>query len=723
MPIPLEDLEKNFVVALPDETIGALLVRLPADHNERANTYVVQPVGDGRYVVVRWLEVEQIATAMKQDIRGMQLSSLAGLPQPIGAVEQSSMGGEAARRKRDTQPGRRLVVLADGKVIGLLVLRTHGSENLPPDPFSARRDTPSGGVLGVDDEELSAPPPSRGLEQLVEPIRPAPLPAGPAAQPEVDNRVINAWIDSLAKDEPLELGQTYDLKFNVDLPRADARATAGGIGALMQTTPPDQEKIEIQVVLDTDDFTVYGAADGTLVVPRVGKSKNTVTFSVEPKKNGPCTIKALFMVNNRVFQRMTITLQVGAVAANATAQSTTSSGLTLGSALARTPSQQHMLNLMIIKKDAGYQFIVQNGGMFRAFLNLSEAQIADLITRAREVLKQIVYTTVNGQYAYQGEDTNIPAAVHAASLKELAKLGYFLYQKVFYAPGNAADAQRMGSLLRELSQKEQLHIGIIPERFVFPWALLYDRDPLDLNNVDPEGFWGFKHIVEYLPEFSSPTTINFNPEIVVSDKLGIGFVFNTTIDTQLSRPIVKTQRDFLQALPGVTVSEHPNVQDLYDLLNNADAPTQLLYFYCHAVSNIPGEKGGVDSSRVILSDGPVPLDELNIYAPTNRPPLKQAPLVFLNACQSAELSPYLYDGLVPYLITRGARGVLGTEVDTPALFAAEFAQEFLKRFVAGGQTLGELLLDMRRSYLTQKNNVMGLLYALYSSGEVVVQRG
>ena len=62
-------------------------------------------------------------------------------------------------------------------------------------------------------------------------------------------------------------------------------------------------------------------------------------------------------------------------------------------------------------------------------------------------------------------------------------------------------------------------------------------------------------------------------------------------------------------------------------------------------------------------------------------------------------------------------------VDTPALFAAEFAQEFLKRFIAGGQTLGELLLDMRRSYLTQKNNVMGLLYALYSSGEVVVQRG
>ena len=78
---------------------------------------------------------------------------------------------------------------------------------------------------------------------------------------------------------------------------------------------------------------------------------------------------------------------------------------------------------------------------------------------------------------------------------------------------------------------------------------------------------------------------------------------------------------------------------------------------------------------------------------------------------------------MPYLIAKGARGVLGTEVDTPALFAAEFAQEFLKRFVAGGQALGGLLLDMRREYLAGKNNVMGLVYALYSSGDIIVHRG
>jgi hypothetical protein len=77
---------------------------------------------------------------------------------------------------------------------------------------------------------------------------------------------------------------------------------------------------------------------------------------------------------------------------------------------------------------------------------------------------------------------------------------------------------------------------------------------------------------------------------------------------------------------------------------------------------------------------------------------------------------------MPYFIGRGARGMIGTEVETPALFAAEFAKEFIKRFAAGGITLGELLRDMRVEYLEQKNNIMGLVYALYSSGEVVVKR-
>lgn len=704
MPIPSEDLYKNYIVATLDTIAESLLPRLPSNRVDRMYHFVVVPVGDSRYYAILWKDIEELAS--RRNIRSMPISALQELLVSVEAVEQNSMGEKAAREIRDLQPGKRLVVLSQGSVIGLLCERFLSSDpTAGDDPFSFSVET-----FPMETNGATEKPQTLSVEE-------------PTATKPSDQRVINAWIADMSKDEPLQLGSTYELKLNVDRPREDSLVTAGGIEDVLRQLPAEQQQVEILVVLESDDFTIYGSDQQTLIVPREGKSKNTVTFTIEPKKQGPGVVKALFITNNRVFQKMTITLQVGALLPQTLAWESQASGMTMGSVMAQParPAGQ-AVNLVIIKREAGYQFIVQSTGVARAFLNLSETQIAELILKAREDLKNIVYTIKDGKYVYQSEDTAIPTDIHVASLKTLARLGYFLYQKLFYAPGNGPDAHAMGELLRSLSQQNQLHVEIVAERFIFPWALLYDRDPLDLDSVDPQGFWGFKHIVEYMPEFSSATPVNFTPNIQVSDKLGIGFVFNTTIDNQLSKAVVKAQREFLPTLPNVSVTEYPNTTDLYNLLKNPDTPAQLLYFYCHAVSNLPGDKGGVGGSKMLLSDGAVQLDELNIYAPTNRAPLKNAPLVFLNACQSAELSPYLYDGLVPYLVSRGARGVIGTEVDTPALFAAEFAQEFLRRFTSGGLSLGELLLAMRREYLTQKNNVMGLVYALYSSGDIIVQR-
>jgi hypothetical protein len=155
----------------------------------------------------------------------------------------------------------------------------------------------------------------------------------------------------------------------------------------------------------------------------------------------------------------------------------------------------------------------------------------------------------------------------------------------------------------------------------------------------------------------------------------------------------------------------------------------VLYFYCHAVSRQPNEQDkanntglvGTDYSTVSVNGEAISL--LDLKTKTARAPkLTAAPLVFLNACQSAELSPYLYDGLVPYLVARGARGVLGTEVDTPVYFAKEFALAFLAAFCKGEQPVGELLRDMRRKYRDENHNILGLIYALYASGDTIVTR-
>ena len=100
--------------------------------------------------------------------------------------------------------------------------------------------------------------------------------------------------------------------------------------------------------------------------------------------------------------------------------------------------------------------------------------------------------------------------------------------------------------------------------------------------------------------------------------------------------------------------------------------------------------------------------------------LRGQPLVFINACESAELSPAFYDGFVPYFMAKGARGVIGTQCKTPALFAAKWAERFFDRFL-GGEALGDAFLGLRREFLGQHGNPLGLLYAVHCDGDTRIE--
>jgi hypothetical protein len=714
MPIPQEDINTNWIWVSSNETVGQVQAKLSADRRVRAYQYIVFASRDGNYIVARWLEIEQLAAASGQDIRGTPIGMLKGLPASVIGIEQNSMGLSAAVEERDAQPGKRLVVLSNGQPIGLLTRETLSGDALPPDPFATVPRRPA--VLGIEDGPAV-------------PKAPVPLPpaaaanTAPAPGPAVDTRVINTWFDGVEPNKPLQVRKPYELKFNVGQKRADAVTSVGGIGRFAAEVAGDQEQVTLLVVLDAGDFTLYGVDSLEIVLPVAMNepSKNTVTFTVEAKKEGQNKLNAIFYVNGKLFQKVEWTIQVGGqVPEGETAMRAAATGLTMASATTQPiHTYGQPVNVMILAKDAGYQVIVQGGGVARAFLKISAEEIAGWLKYARGVLHDIVHLQdANGNFLYQDANTTIAPDIHTSSLKKLAEAGLFLYDELFY--GNSGpDARAMGDLLKELSRKRQLQVQIVAERFFFPWSLLYDGD--DPDNPDPKQFWGFKHIIEYMPEFSVSTLVNFIPTIKVGDTLDMAFVCNNGIDTQFGAPIVQGQRDAFNALPGVSVKDYANTQDFINLMKDPNAPP-LIYFYCHAVSKFPDEDGGVDDSKIALTDTKIALRELKIKARTSLPVLTNAPLVFLNACESAELSPYLYDGLMPYMIARGVRGMIGTEVETPALFAAEFAKDFIRRFAAGGQPLGELLLDMRREYLEQKNNVMGLVYALYSSGDVVVER-
>jgi hypothetical protein len=316
-------------------------------------------------------------------------------------------------------------------------------------------------------------------------------------QPAADNRVFNSWIDGQDATQALQLGQSYELCFNVDSPKAGATTVSFDAAKAFQGLPPDVQQVEITIAVDSDDFNIIGDDQQKLIVPRTGKSKNTARFTIEPKQNGAGTVHAVFIANNRIFQKMTVSLQVGSLAAGTTAWASDARGLAMSGVTVMPPSREQVLNLVIERKDAGYTAKLIGGAQARAFLNISDTKVAELILRARDTLKNIVYLrNPANQFVYQAADTNVAPDIHAQSLQTLAKLGFYLYQELFFAPGNGVDAQNLGKLLRQISQQSQLRISVIAERFIFPWALLYDREKIDTSSIDPQGFWGFKHSIE-----------------------------------------------------------------------------------------------------------------------------------------------------------------------------------------------------------------------------------
>jgi len=130
------------------------------------------------------------------------------------------------------------------------------------------------------------------------------------------------------------------------------------------------------------------------------------------------------------------------------------------------------------------------------------------------------------------------------------------------------------------------------------------------------------------------------------------------------------------------------------------------------------DPGGPNASSLVL-DAPLTLGDLSLDAPTNIQ-LAGNPLVFINACESGKMSPTFYDGFVPYFMAKGARGVVGTECETPAMFAAVWAHRFFERFL-DGEALGDAFLNLRREFLEEHGNPLGLMYAVHCDGDTQIQ--
>jgi hypothetical protein len=281
----------------------------------------------------------------------------------------------------------------------------------------------------------------------------------------------------------------------------------------------------------------------------------------------------------------------------------------------------------------------------------------------------------------------------------------------------------MGNWLRKVTMgaRKPLTIQIVAEAAPIPWPLLYMGDASSKAKLDWDYFLGMRHVIEQLPMVND---LPYGDGSIPSDKpeLHVSINFNSKIDVQMHADFVGRQQKFwtdaVAARTRMKVTGRTMRDELMAALGDAETDDQIFYFYGHAVAAGLGTPGGPDASHLVLTDAKLSLGDLNLDAPTTVQ-MRGNPLVFINACESAQMSPLFYDGFVPYFMAKGARGVIGTECKTPAIFAAEWAQRFFTRFL-DGESLGDLFLALRREFLEKNGNPLGLLYAVHCDGDTQI---
>lgn len=569
-----------------------------------------------------------------------------------------------------------------------------------------------------DDTRGTSFPGWGGVASSVPPIAAPASPPHAAGEGSRDQplRYVTAEIEDREPTKPLVPEHWYTLSFGIDLQASDAAIAAVPLADIPFAAGEDS--ILVSVELSSNDFSI-AVKMLPLRIERSGASSTRARFGISPVRKGKSVIQATLHKDGNFIQALELTFDV---AAQAAAQvKIVGSGRPISAADGMRP---RVVTLRINPRDDYYECEVLGCANSRARLEITADYLASEIKLARQALLNVV-TLRKGNVSPFQKAVSIGKDENAKALEQLAAAGARLYRKLFFAPGAGVDSIALGELLRKLFLEgdEVLDMQVAAEKLPVPWSLLYLDTSDGTAPLSWDNFLGFRHIVEQIPlQNSDPVR---TPVITSSPALALGTQLNTRIDTDFNVTLVADQVKFWSdpavAKSGIRVSQRSSRKEVFEALCDAGLPDQILYFYCHAVSYDLTEKLGPGSSKLTFTDGEITLDQLQTFAPITRR-MSGRPLVFINACESAELSAQFYDGFVPYFIARGARGVMGTECNVPALFAADWAREFFKMFL-NGRSLGEVVYKLRKKYLDEQANPLGLLYAVYCDPNTQIKPG
>jgi hypothetical protein len=335
-------------------------------------------------------------------------------------------------------------------------------------------------------------------------------------------------------------------------------------------------------------------------------------------------------------------------------------------------------------------------------------------------------------------------------LRQLAPIGSDLYTKFF------VQAKALVRALDERDDDPVVHISRpTTSSFTFPWSFLYDisldssidvaklqvcplvqewngKNPLvegeprrcpesratdhSENLLCPFGFWGFRYGIEVLTMTKNPVPeIPVLPSATVAVAKTLYDIDNSVLDTHIQ----VLRNEFESAFPTCKVKDEATKAAIRTLVAT-DIP--LIYFYCHGEPYRGNVYLGVGKREYIT-----PKDFVNWVNTSWKKERRIVwdrvrPLVFINACQSLDITPESLLGyLESFVGAGGAAGVIGTEVKVAKQLAMEAAEVFFHTLIQPDMTAERAMHALRMHFL-RLGNLFGLLYTPYCWADLALVR-
>ena len=521
---------------------------------------------------------------------------------------------------------------------------------------------------------------SRGIP----PAQPKPAEAPPAT------RFFNAGFfakdsdEPIPTDQPLSLDRAWRLGVNIGAPWGPGQLDDGKFDEILAGAFAAKETIELVVAVRSRSVGVEPQMQ-TLTIARRGDSA-VVFFDLTFGRAARHALNIdLFYMGHLIKSRRIEVEVVKKVGITPPAgRKPQDSWLLFSRAEVLTPQQmaplvKHPRRLTITVQHEDNEtrlcfYDLMNGLIGEQPLPIADASLTTLLNRTRAVLQTVV--------GYYGNRVGGDLEELRLNLWQLASAGFELYRvllKGVYDPDSAGPGEK--PIMLNLEPGQTIQVAPLSNLAGVPWELLYDQkieryrkeqpnrvqlcpdfmthapdacpNAEDPKIVCPYGFWGFRYVIEQLPN---------RVPLGQASKVQLPLQVRNMLPLRLAALVYgfKELEEHLKALTGLSDQVQLARVDTLDLvestLKQSDRLPDILYFYAHGGfdKDAPSLTLGSVSSRFEVTVGDLEGWTFDLSA--------QQPLVIINACESAAYRPDRVESLLEKLMEHGASGIVGTQV-------------------------------------------------------------